>query len=231
MQLIPVADLMDGQVVRAVRGDRANYRPLTSNLVQGSTPEVIVGALLQLYPFRTFYLADLDAILGRGHHKATIETLRRQFPTVEFWVDAGFQTQAEVEAWLGLGLATPVIGSETLRSASLFADLDLVDSAVLSLDYRGESFTGPAELEAAVERWPNRVIAMTLGRVGSQSGPDTDRLSALKTRAPTRRLYAAGGVRGASDLATLTELGAAGVLLASALHDGALGSADLARYG
>ena len=40
---------------------------------------------------------------------------------------------------------------------------------------------------------------------------------------PRKRLYAAGGVRGADDLRELRALGCAGVLVASALHDGRLG--------
>ena len=41
---------------------------------------------------------------------------------------------------------------------------------------------------------------MTLARVGSGGGPDLDRLRALRRMAPGKRLYAAGGVRGADDL-------------------------------
>ena len=36
---------------------------------------------------------------------------------------------------------------------------------------------------------------MTLARVGSGSGPDIDRLAALRHAAPARKLYAAGGVQ------------------------------------
>ncbi len=38
MILIPVIDLMQGQVVRAVRGDRGSYRPIVSGLCAGSDP-------------------------------------------------------------------------------------------------------------------------------------------------------------------------------------------------
>ena len=43
-----------------------------------------------------------------------------------------------------------------------------------------------------------------------------------------RRLYAAGGVRGLADLTGLAQVGAAGALVATALHDGSLSAADIA---
>ena len=82
---------------------------------------------------------------------------------------------------------------------------------------------------AAPERWPERVIAMTLARVGAGAGPDLERLKALRVIAPGKRLYAAGGVRGPDDLRDLRALGCAGVLVASALHDGRLGAASTSR--
>ena len=68
---------------------------------------------------------------------------------------------------------------------------------------------------------------MTLARVGSGAGPDLTRLAAIQSVAGGRELYAAGGVRDASDLSALKRAGAAGALIATALHDGRLGRADL----
>ncbi len=71
---------------------------------------------------------------------------------------------------------------------------------------------------------------MTLGRVGADAGPDFERLAAVR-RASGAALYAAGGVRGADDLAALARAGIAGALVASALHDGRLSAKDLAAVG
>lgn len=100
---------------------------------------------------------------------------------------------------------------------------------VLSLDFRGDDFMGPPALLQRTELWPSRIIVMTLARVGGGAGPDLERLAALQSRAPDRRFYAAGGVRGPADLEALRRQGAAGVLVASALHDGRLRPEDLAE--
>src|SRR5690606_3359743 len=102
------------------------------------------------------------------------------------------------------------------------------DRLALSLDHRGDTFVGPSDLETAADAWPTRLIAMTLARVGSDAGPDLDRIAAVRSRAGRRHVYAAGGVRSPADLDRIAAAGAAGVLLASALHDGRIGAADLA---
>ena len=99
---------------------------------------------------------------------------------------------------------------------------------VLSLDFRGETFQGPSVILATPALWPARVIAMTLAAVGAGAGPDMARLAEVLRRAEGRAVYAAGGVRDAADLRRLADLGAAGALVASALHAGTLGSDELA---
>ncbi len=228
LSLIPVLDLMDGQVVRARAGRRDDYRALTSVLCRSSRPEAVLDGLLSLYPFQRLYVADLDAILGRGDHRMTLETLRRRHPELELWVDAGFADCAAALSWQRRGLGRPVLGSESLKASPDARAWP--PQSVLSLDFRERAFLGPEALQHEAERWPDEVIVMTLARVGVGAGPDLPRLAQLRRRRPDVRLYAAGGVRHAADLAALAAAGAAGVLLASALHDGALSRAELAAF-
>jgi len=70
--------------------------------------------------------------------------------------------------------------------------------------------------------WPERVIVMTLERVGADSGPDLDTLREVQARSSATRLIGAGGIRHAADLALAGAAGAHAWLVASALHDGRL---------
>jgi len=90
---------------------------------------------------------------------------------------------------------------------------------ILSLDFRGDAFIGPPALLGAPELWPQRVIVMTLERVGSAAGPDLETMAELHRRAPRTTLIGAGGVRTADDLASSQAAGASAWLVASALHD------------
>jgi phosphoribosylformimino-5-aminoimidazole carboxamide ribotide isomerase len=229
IEVIPVLDLKGGAVVRARHGLRHSYAPIVTKLARTSAPVDIAAGLLTVHPFRTFYIADLDRIELRGGHEQSLAALGAAFPSLNFWVDAGVRDAKEAYSWLArYPRAHLVLGSETLKSLEVLADLAENDRVILSLDFRGDSFVGPKALYDAPHLWPKRVIIMTLARVGGDAGLDMDRLLEVKRRAPNVMLYAAGGLRGAFDLMWLDQIGISGVLVASALHDGLLTGADLA---
>jgi len=229
--VIPVLDLMEGRVVRAVAGERARYRPLRpgdSVLTEHGEPHEVVRAFLRLHPFRILYLADLDAILGRGDQTALVSDLERTFPDVEFWCDAGVRDEADLRRRLARRRGPVVVGSETLADAAWLGRWREDPRLVLSLDHRGGTRLGPAALFAEPDLWPARVVVMTLAAVGTGGGPEVARIREIRARAGGRAVYAAGGVRDRADLLTLRALGCAGVLVASCLHRGTVTAADLA---
>ena len=227
MEIIPVLDLKGGAVVRARMGERHLYAPIATPLAATSDPLDVARGLLAVHPFATLYVADLDAIEGRGDNGAALRRVMRGCPGVSLWVDNGVADAAAAARWLDAGLGSLVLGSETQSDATLVRDLAGDDRVILSLDFRGAAFQGPAEILDDPSIWPARVIAMTLARVGSGMGPDVDRLSEVQRMAPGHRIYAAGGVRDAADLAALAHAGIAGALVATALHDGRLGRAEI----
>ena len=233
MKLIPVLDLMGGQVVHARGGRRAAYRPLETPLCEGSSPLAVCRALLGLHSFSTIYLADLDQIEGCGGNEEAVSALQADFPDVEFWVDGGINGKEAASAWLARHSGSLVIGSESQKDTALLRRLMEGDENrfVLSLDFRRGDFLGPKDLLDMPALWPRR--AMSLGRIGGDSGPDYDRLADISAKAAGRDedrpidIIAAGGVRGRDDLIRLERQGVAGVLLASALYDGRVGEADM----
>ena len=227
MHIIPVLDLKGGTVVRARMGQRDQYRPIETPLSPTSEPLDVARGLLSIHPFATLYIADLDAITGRDDNDATLARLRKAFPGVMLWVDNGIADVARAATWLRAELGHLVIGSETQTDATVARHLAADPRVALSLDFRGDAFQGPPMLlDPAC--WPQRVIVMTLARVGSGAGPDIERLSAVRALAGGRSVYAAGGVRDAQDLAILKQHDVAGALIATSLHDGRLTAADIA---
>jgi HisA/HisF family protein len=224
-EVIPVIDLMGGLVVHARLGDRANYRPIRSRLCDSPRIEDIVSALLDLFAFRRLYVADLDALLGGPSQLSAIDTVRRIAPALHLWIDAGIRDEPDLAAIAARG--TPVLGSETLAAADADRLFKACPAAVLSLDYQGERFLGEPALLERPQRWPADLIAMNLARVGSDLGPDLHRLETLRRLAPRSRVYVAGGVQSAAQLRLCRGAGAAGALVASALHDGRITRAEL----
>ena len=227
MRVIPVLDLLGGRVVRARMGDRATYRPIGSPLSPTSDAVEVVRGLLAVYPFQTLYVADLDAIQRNGDNLSVIRRIRAEFTALATWIDDGAADFDALDALIRADLGAPVIGSESQRDGALLARHRDSSRVVLSLDFRGDAFQGPEEILCEPKLWPRRVIVMTLSRVGSGAGPDLPRLAAIKTIAGDREIYVAGGVRDSTDLSALKTAGAAGALIATALHDGRIGKADL----
>jgi phosphoribosylformimino-5-aminoimidazole carboxamide ribotide isomerase len=235
MQVIPVIDLMQGQVVHARKGMREHYQPIQSSLCKGSDAMDIVAALLYVFPFDSLYIADLDAIQNNGNNFNLINKLHNKFPRLSLWVDAGIADTPSYLAWQARHLGRAVLGTETLRDESLLATNPSTNNTpVLSLDFHGGQFRGPPALLLNPAHWPQDVIAMTLNRVGSDNGPDfaqlTNLLHLASTQSPAKKIYAAGGVRHVADLRQLRDMGVTGVLVASAIHNGQLGRDEFAPF-
>lgn len=224
MNIIPVLDLMNGQVVHAKHGNRHEYLPIKSTLTDSSEPLEVVEALLALYPFKQLYIADINAIQKRSHHQEPVLEIAKRFPSLEIWLDAGFNNESAAIAYQACNIR-PVFGSESLNSVEQYQTLlssASQQSAVLSLDYKDEFFQGAQALVTDSNLWPNDVIVMTLNKVGSNTGPDLSKLASIKQKSKQSNIYAAGGVRNGADLEALKTIGISGALVASALHHGTL---------
>nr|WP_294523975.1 HisA/HisF-related TIM barrel protein [uncultured Rhodopila sp.] len=227
MDVIPVIDIKNGEVVHAQGGRRDSYRPIRTQLSATSAPADVAAGLLRLAPFRQLYVADLDAIEGRAANDAAIAAIARAVPGVELWIDNGIGDADAARAWLGECGHSLVIGSESQHGIKTIQSLREERRVLLSLDFRGDAFQGPVALLDDAALWPARVIVMTLARVGGAAGPDTERVASIIARAGGRAVVGAGGVRDKADLSALQQAGASAVLVATALHTGALTAEDL----
>lgn len=229
MDVIPVIDVAHGAAVRAVRGERGSYRPLVTPLSTKPDPVAVAKGLRGLFPFRRLYVADLDGIEGRGRNVHLVPALSRELGGVDIWIDAGTGSRGAARAVLAAPVATLIVGSESLENTASIRDIlnENPSRTVLSLDFRGAEFMGPPSLLTDPSLWPNRIIVMTLAHVGSDEGPDIDRIRDIVQRADGRKIYAAGGVRNRADLEAVRTAGAVGALIATALHAQKISADDL----
>lgn len=222
MQIIPVIDIKDGIVVHARRGRRAEYAPLNSPLVEGCEPVAVARALCALCRTTSLYVADLDALAGRPVNEATLAALAS---VAAPWVDAGATTPAAAAALHRAGVARNVVGTESLGpgaelSPPVVLSVDLRDGRLISQDpeLAGREPSAAVPLARALES--RELLVIDLARVGSSAGPPLDAVAALVAALPGTAIYAGGGVRDDADLSALESVGAAGALVATALHEG-----------
>ena len=238
VHIIPVIDLRSGSAVAACQGVRSEYQPLSTPLCPDGSALALVAAYRQLYGFRTIYIADLDAIEGTGNNATLIHALAMGWPQGEIWCDCGMVAASisaldpvcsDTKSHRNSARIRVVLGSESQDDAGLLRDLAITRPTdfILSLDFCGHRFLGPSCLEEDASSWPERVIVMTLDRVGTARGPGLNRLARFIGQAEGRRIYAAGGIRSVDDLKALASMGVSGALVATALHEGNVSPLDI----
>ncbi|MDX1914495.1 MAG: HisA/HisF-related TIM barrel protein [Methylophilus sp.] len=230
MHIIPVMDLLDGVVVHAIKGERTHYQPIVSRLSSSSKPIDIVKGFMDVYPFKTLYIADLNAIQqhqqDRFNHQVILEILE-QFPNLQLWLDAGLNIfDASFDNIRKL--VQPILGTENFKnlSAYLNATEKFKRPHSLSIDFMANGYQGPLELLETSSNWPNDIVVMSLTHVGSNAGANTSIFKSLPIKSH-HRIYAAGGVRNIDDLCVLKSHHIHGALIATALHLKQLGRKEL----
>lgn len=243
MLIIPVLDLLDGIVVRGVAGQRESYRPVESVIVPSADPLDVAFAFRDTFGLNTLYVADLDAILRSEPNYEIYGTLADEGFCL--LIDSGLHNAADAEASLAAGATQVIAGLETWP---LLASLEMLvraigpERVVFSLDLKAgmpvRTFfdlvnsepldIGTAVLEAGVRD----MIVLDLASVGVGQGVSTLPLChELSEFAPRTKLISGGGVRSSADLHAIAAHDLHGVLIASAIHNGAISSDELANFG
>ncbi|MGB4781582.1 HisA/HisF-related TIM barrel protein [Candidatus Methylomirabilis sp.] len=242
MQVIPVIDILRGVAVHARRGERMAYRPIQSVLLQGADPVALLRAYRDTFESEAVYVADLDAIMGSGDDLTIIAEMAASEPQLEIIVDAGIRSVEQAKSLLDAGVSKVIVASESLASldaavqllAALGADralcsIDLKDRAVIWREPSTET-RDPCEAATSLMSLGFReAIFLEMNKIGTGGGADTELLDRVTTAAPGMRFIVGGGITSVADLVRLKRVGASGVLLATALHDGTITRQDLIR--
>ncbi len=230
MELIPVIDVLNGIAVHAVRGKRKEYKPLKSILCDSADP-IAVASAFNTCGFEELYIADLDAIMGKGENFSVFERIA-EATGLRLMVDAGICDLNQARQLLQHKVSKVIIGTETLPnlgvvkeaierfgSDRVIVSLDLKAGKVLS---KSESLQSMSALELACKLQGvgvGELIVLDLARVGSGEGVDFVLLDQLLKKV-NMRVLVGGGVRDVADLVKLKALGIYGALVATALHSG-----------
>ena len=249
MVIIPVLDISHGVAVHARAGERSRYQRVRSVLTptKNGDPLALVKAFRKTLDAEACYVADLDSIQGGAVQRTAIRELAQLEAgfTGALLVDAGpSQIGGAVEV-LSCGASEVVVGLESLHA---FSDLEIivrvigVSRVVFSLDLRlGSPMLHPAMRSAldgrpdplalaakAVDAGVGSLLLLDVGRVGTGHGVDLGLLEKLRGRFGDARLLAGGGVRTRGDLERMRDAGCDAALVATALHTGQIGAADIA---
>lgn len=234
MELIPSIDLMEGRVVRLVRGDPQAPTVYSHDPVRTARRWEAAGA-------DALHIVDLDATLGRQRdHRQTILDIIGQV-NIPVQVGGGIRTPERAAEWLEAGARKVVIGTMAFHnrralemvlhrfgSERIMVAIDYATDRVMIKGWQEATALEPLKALGQLLHAGVRQFLMTsIARDGTLEGAD---LTTLRAAAQLQgaRIYASGGVSSIDDLRRLDRAGVTGVIMGKALYEGRL-TLDAAR--
>jgi len=186
--VIPVMDIMIGQVVWAKGGNRDAYRPLESRLTNSSQPLEVARAIFAQTGCDWLYVADIDSFAGANPSWPVFESLTEA--GFNLLIDANWLLEQRIdeaiERFKGSDKVKLIISTETIQRSDQFSVFKkLIDAGitpVFSLDMRGPEVIAkdpeigaltPLELvHQAYQAGVRYLIQLDLTTVGQGAGED-----------------------------------------------------------
>lgn len=234
MELIPSIDLMEGKVVRLMRGDPQAPTVYSDDPVRTARHWEAAGA-------DALHIVDLDATLGhhRDHRQTILDIIDRVNIPVQ--VGGGIRTPERAAEWLEAGARRVVVGTmafhnrralETilrqLGSERIMVAVDYAADRVMIKGWQEATAIEPLEaLRQLLHIGVQQFLMTSIARDGTLEGADLTTLRAA-AQLDGARIYASGGVSSIDDLRRLDRVGVTGVIMGKALYEGRL-TLDAAR--
>jgi phosphoribosylformimino-5-aminoimidazole carboxamide ribotide isomerase len=223
-EVVPAVDMQDGQVVQLVGGERGTGKEY-GDPVEAAERWVDAGA-------ETLHLVDLDgAFEGERANAPAVEAILNAVDT-DVQLGGGIRTVEDATDMLELGVDRVILGTAAVENPDIVAEVseEYPGTVMVSLDAKGGEVvvsgwtegTGldPAEAAARYEELGAGAILFTDVDVEGQ-------LEGIR-REPVERVVeavdipvvASGGVATLDDVRALKEVGAAAVVVGTALYEG-----------
>ena len=230
MKIIPAIDLMDGQVVRLVKGDPNQKTVYSNNPLEIAKKWQSAGADM-------LHIVDLDATLGRGSNLEIIKKILSEVD-VPTEIAGGLRDEPTI---LEIGRISDRIVLGTLAFKDKETTLKISSSlgkkkVVISVD----QING----KIAVNGWQNSIettlldgineflelgftefLLTSISRDGTMRGPDFESLQKACS-IDNANVIASGGVSSINDLKQLKTMNPYGVILGKALYENKISIED-----
>lgn len=227
MKIFPAIDILDGKVVRLLKGDYGKKKNYTLTPIEAASKFYGLGA-------NYLHVVDLDgAKSGKADNAKIIEQIvKNNEMFVE--VGGGIRDCAQIEKYIDCGASRVILGTAAVENFSLvemavekFSDkiavgVDAKDGKVAINGWREitaiNSLDFCKSLKAA---GVNNVIYTDISRDGMMSGTNIEIYKVLcQTEYPN--ITASGGISSIEEIVKLKELGVYGAILGKALYEGAI---------
>ena len=220
MRIIPAIDIMDGNVVRLVRGNPKD------KTIYHHDP-IAVAKQWEAQGAHMLHVVDLDATLSLGDNTKLIQNITQAI-SIPVQVAGGRRDTDSVYATLQYAdrvvIGTLALNQDILKNlverhgARLVVSLDHNNGHIVSHGWQKDTthMIMPT-MKLFIKLGVTQFLVTNVTRDGTLSGPDIATLSKV---CPMSNVIASGGISGAKDVQDVMDLAPYGVILGKALYDG-----------
>ena len=223
MKIIPAIDLMDGQVVRLVKGDPNSKTVYSSNPLEIAKKWQSAGADM-------LHIVDLDATLGRGSNLEIIKKMLSEL-NVPVEVAGGLRDESTILE-IGKTADRIVLGtlafkdketvlkiSDSLGKKKIVISVDQIDGKIAVDGWQQSTeITLLDGMNEFLQLGFSEFLLTSISRDGTMEGPDIESLQKACSL-ENANVIASGGVSGIDDVKQLKALNPYGVILGKALYE------------
>jgi len=223
MKIIPAIDLMDGQVVRLVKGDPNNKTVYSNNPLEIAKKWQSAGADM-------LHIVDLDATLGRGSNLEIIKKMLSEL-NVPVEVAGGLRDESTILE-IGETVDRIVLGtlafkdketvlkiSDSLGKKKIVISVDEIDGKIVVNGWQKSTETTLLDgMNEFLQLGFSEFLLTSVSRDGTMQGPDIESIQKACSL-ENANVIASGGISGIDDVKQLKKLNLYGVILGKALYE------------
>lgn len=222
MEIWPAIDLMDGKVVRLVRGQ-------PSNKIIYSDEPLKVALEWEKHEITGFHIIDLNAALGLGNNRNIVREICRNV-RLPINFGGGLHTIKDIEEAFNIGVSRVIVGSAIFSRKLEVEDILSFgkDKIIAAIDHKNGKVTVDGwktvlciDIHDAMKNLWEQGIRLFLSTNtqldGTLEGVNVQYLKKIEEF--LNKTYVAGGISSINDIVTLKKMNVRGTVLGRVLYD------------
>jgi phosphoribosylformimino-5-aminoimidazole carboxamide ribotide isomerase len=228
LNIIPAIDILEGQVVRLVKGDLQNKIVYSDNPIE-------IAEKLETQGADIIHVVDLDATLTTGwnNNQNNTEIILKIINTIKIPVQVagGIRSIDAINKMFEKKAAKIVIGTLAYKQPQVLQQLskDKVEKIVISIDQnkgiimidgwrQPSGFKVIEAIKFFMAKGIKEFLLTTVDRDGTLNGPDLDTLS-YASNVNGAKIIASGGISSIEDIIRVKNIGCSAVILGKSIYD------------
>ena len=229
MNIIPAIDILEGQVVRLVKGELQNKIVYSDNPIE-------IAEKLETQGAEIIHVVDLDATLTTGwnNNQNNTEIILKIIDTIKIPVQVagGIRSIDAINKMFEKKAEKIVIGTLAYKNPQVLQQLskDKVEKIVISIDQnkgivmidgwrQPSGFKVIEAIKFFMAKGIKEFLLTTVDRDGTFNGPDLDTLS-YASNVSGAKIIASGGISSIEDMIRVKNIGCSAVILGKSIYDG-----------